>query len=177
MSRFTDPQFRLQFDRLKQKRSIAQNRQEFWWLVARVQELNPKRILEIGTERGGTLFFWQQIVGEEGLVVSVDLCLVERRVEYPDLPQPIFIKGDSHDRETVLKVGEFAPFDFVFIDADHSHEGVVQDHDNYRPMIRPRGLMGFHDTGKHGAVEDTFKKLPGNKRTIYHTIGIGVIQL
>lgn len=37
------------------------------------------------------------------------------------------------------------PYDFLFIDAGHSVEDARRDHANYGPMIRPGGLIVFHD--------------------------------
>ena len=35
--------------------------------------------------------------------------------------------------------------DFVFIDGDHTYEGVKSDFLNYGPLVRPGGIIGFHD--------------------------------
>lgn len=36
-------------------------------------------------------------------------------------------------------------FDFVFIDADHTYEGVSADIDAWRPKVRPGGMLLGHD--------------------------------
>ena len=35
--------------------------------------------------------------------------------------------------------------DFLFIDGDHSFEGVSKDHQLYSPLVRPGGVIAFHD--------------------------------
>ena len=36
--------------------------------------------------------------------------------------------------------------DFLFIDGDHSYEGVKKDFEMYSPFVRKGGLIVFHDT-------------------------------
>ena len=38
------------------------------------------------------------------------------------------------------------PIDVLFIDGDHSYEGVKSDWDNYTPHMSPFGVIVFHDT-------------------------------
>jgi predicted O-methyltransferase YrrM len=35
--------------------------------------------------------------------------------------------------------------DFLFVDGDHSYEGVWQDFRDYAPLVREGGLIAFHD--------------------------------
>ena len=37
------------------------------------------------------------------------------------------------------------PVDFLFIDGDHSYEGVSRDFALYSSLVRPGGLVAFHD--------------------------------
>lgn len=78
------------------------------------------------------------------------------------------IRGDSHNEETKLKVidllglkyasenvwgtnnQEYFIFgtpkiDFLFIDGDHSYEGVEQDFEMYAPFVKKGGIICFHD--------------------------------
>lgn len=42
------------------------------------------------------------------------------------------------------------PVDFLFIDGDHSYEGLRSDWEAWRPMIAPSGIVALHDTrGNH----------------------------
>lgn len=74
-----------------------------------------------------------------------------------------FIRGDSHSDETRLEVinlifqdcqvHDFASdvylntefFDFLFIDGDHSFEGVKKDFEDYSPFVKKSGIIVFHD--------------------------------
>jgi predicted O-methyltransferase YrrM len=55
-------------------------------------------------------------------------------------------------------------FDFVFIDADHSHQAVKEDIAAWRPKVRPGGWLGGHDyhpkkfPGVVSAVKEVFGK-------------------
>jgi predicted O-methyltransferase YrrM len=52
--------------------------------------------------------------------------------------------GYSHDL-----VGEFrAPLDMVFIDGDHAYEAVLRDYRDWSPLLRPGGVLAFHDVGR-----------------------------
>jgi predicted O-methyltransferase YrrM len=58
------------------------------------------------------------------------------------------IEADSHadstrDRLVELLAGQ--PLDFLFIDGDHSYEGVRTDFELYGPLVREGGLIALHD--------------------------------
>lgn len=76
-----------------------------------------------------------------------------------------FIRGDSHFHETFTtlcklshatrlppsgiinsKMLLYKPFiDFLFIDGDHSYEGVKEDFEKYSPYVKTGGSIVFHD--------------------------------
>jgi predicted O-methyltransferase YrrM len=59
-----------------------------------------------------------------------------------------FIRRNSHDRQTKTDVEAALPsgsVDFLFIDADHTYEGVKQDFEMYAPLVRTGGAVVFHD--------------------------------
>ena len=39
--------------------------------------------------------------------------------------------------------------DFVFIDGDHTYEGVKQDFEMYSPLVKDGGIVAFHDIVAH----------------------------
>lgn len=139
---------------------------EFVQLVDLVEEQQPRSVLEIGTLSGGTLKAWCECADPEATIVSVDLpggrwgggysMETAARLEgYAGLGQSLhLIRDDSHREGTRKMVGAFAPFDFAFIDGDHTYEGVKQDFDDYSPLVRQGGLIAFHDVLPHPNVPD-----------------------
>ncbi len=63
-------------------------------------------------------------------------------------PQFTFIKDFSYN---VAKTWSF-PFDFVFIDGDHTYEAVKKDFEDWYALITQNGFIAFHDS--HSIMQD-----------------------
>jgi len=130
-----------------------QIREEIKNLLLILDKVKPKVILEIGTARGGTLFLFSNIADEEAILISVDLYqTVEKRILFRYIKkgkQKIYlIQGDSHKIETLRRIEGILKgrkVDFLFIDGDHSYEGVKKDFEVYSPLVRKGGIIAFHD--------------------------------
>lgn len=131
-----------------------QKRNEILPLLELLKQLNPKTIIEIGTHRGGTLFLFSQIADPSAVVISVDYQYPseEYRKTLPKLArknQRIYcVQGDSHDSATLDRVKEILgsrSVDFLFIDGDHTYEGVKQDFYGYSDLVKEKGIIAFHD--------------------------------
>ncbi len=156
--------------------SIVQDSGEFWSLFNTIQSIGPKKILEIGTANGGTLRFWQIICGQDGQSYGVDGG-GKIRVDMSGYPEPILIQGNSQVAGTIARVAEYAPFDFCFIDADHTYEGCKLDWENYSPLVKPGGYVGFHDYN-HPPVKRVVDAITiGTKQTWNSKLGIALIKL
>ena len=46
------------------------------------------------------------------------------------------------------------PIDLLFIDADHSYEGVSRDYKNWAPLVKSGGFIAFHDYHKEGGAHE-----------------------
>lgn len=128
-------------------------------LLDELRARRVKRVLEIGTARGGTLFLLLQALGHDARVVSLDLPGGRDGGGYPHWKIALFhsiawggpslklLRGDSHDarmkERTRLALG--GPADFILIDGDHTYEGVKRDFDLYRDLVAPGGMIAFHD--------------------------------
>lgn len=61
---------------------------------------------------------------------------------------PRFIKSTSVDAYYNFFVKQDIQIDFLFIDGDHSYEGVKIDFDLYSNILSDRGIIAIHDTDK-----------------------------
>ena len=127
---------------------IAQHEWEFLRLLDLYRKKEPIRVLEIGTYYGGTLYNWITHAPTDAIVVNVDLSHPSKHL-YPKWSYGrVFheaIEGDSRDPEVIARVAKHAPYQWVYIDGDHSYEGVKADWDNYMPMVNKGGIIAFHD--------------------------------
>jgi hypothetical protein len=137
-----------------------QNRAELTALFERVRTLSPSVVVEIGTARGGSLFLLSCAAAPDARLVSIDLPaglfgggypawkgMLYRRMIGPK-QSLCLIRGDSHKVDTfeeAQRALQGKPVDFLFIDGDHSYAGAKSDFMRYRGLVRPGGLIGFHD--------------------------------
>jgi predicted O-methyltransferase YrrM len=133
-------------------------------MVSELTPLRPKRLLEIGTAGGGTLFMITRAVDPQALVISVDLPAGMWGGGYPLWKSGVYrgmalpgqrvelVRGDSHAPQSLERVRAILgaeQLDFLFIDGDHTYEGVKKDLEMYGPLVRKGGIIGFHDIEPH----------------------------
>lgn len=138
----------------------TQVRQEIIELLTILRQRRLKTIIEIGTENGGTLFLFSRIALANATLVSVDLPEGSFGGGYPDWKTSIFktfqqknqkinlIRADSHLFSTYMRVQKILKgkkIDFLFIDGDHTYEGVKKDFNTYSPLVKKGGIIAFHD--------------------------------
>ncbi len=163
---------------------IQQDETEMWELCTRLSKLNPQKGLEIGNASGGTTFFWKAL---SPIVVSIDLepaGSADGKFTLDRLKDVKFILGDSHASETLEQAKEFAPYDFLFIDGDHTREGVSLDYEMYSPLVRSGGIVAFHDWGyqagpvSHYPIRECIAKSGLTPEIIQHShFGIAVLYV
>lgn len=120
----------------------------------------PRNVLEVGTAHGGNLFLLTKIARDNAKVISIDLpggdfgggYFSRKQMVYKKFAtknQKVFlIRGDSHDKKTLAEAQEILgqeTIDLLFIDADHTYEGVKSDFEMYSALLQPGSIVGFHD--------------------------------
>jgi predicted O-methyltransferase YrrM len=123
-----------------------QTPEEAEWLANKVSRLRPRRIIEIGVAEGGLSRLFCHIVGLEGRVVGLDLTDALVAEDVKRSPNYTLILGSSHDPAILARVRQISDqFDVLFIDGDHSVDGVLKDTQDYLPLVREGGLVLWHD--------------------------------
>lgn len=150
-----------EFDGYGLYRSIHpwQRREELRGLIETFQEHEPETVVEIGTGKGGTLFVMSRTLKSVERIISVDLPGGQYGGGYTDKQMKFFsafndsidytfIRSDSHlasTRECVEKNLPNGTTDALYIDADHSYEGVTRDFNLYQDLVAADGVIGVHD--------------------------------
>lgn len=130
---------------------------EFEALLALYRRNAPQRVLEIGIRQGGTLYQWLRHAPAGSVVVGMDqpgLRWGEAGSWQPDEWQTWaaavgrelhLIMGNSHDPAVFAQAEQLGPYEFIYIDADHTYAGVAADFLAYRTLCRPGGVLVLHD--------------------------------
>ena len=138
--------------------------EEIQSLLLIIQKLKVNTMLEIGTWNGGTLFLFARMANSNAKIISLDMPGGEFGGGYEKFKIPFFtnfaqenqkiylIRASSHLASSLLKVKntlEDRKLDFLFIDGDHSYNGVKKDFEMYSPLVRKDSLIAFHDILKN----------------------------
>jgi predicted O-methyltransferase YrrM len=138
----------------------SQVTEEITSLLKIAEKRKPTRILEIGTAGGGTLFLFTKIASPYATIVSVDLPGGKFGGGYPNACIPLYrsfasngqeiylIRQNSHSEAALIEVKAIVgeqKFDLIFIDGDHTYEGLKTDFCIYSQLMKENGIMAFHD--------------------------------
>lgn len=150
----------LTFDHLGIGFTPIQKRSEIGAFCRLLSKDPPGTVVEIGTALGGSLFLLTRMARPTGLIVSLDLPWDDGRGGYPPWKRKLFrtfadegqrlllLEGDSHAERTVARleaVLDGRGVDLLFIDGDHSYEGVTGDFRMYSHLVSSNGIIAFHD--------------------------------
>lgn len=130
-------------------------------LIALSRTFRPKIVIEIGIQRGATAKCildnskWiEKYIGID-VKSNYHTSLTIQQNEVPQEPGE-YVKDDPRVRLIVkpngshdLKPTDLPAADLIFIDGDHSEEGVLLDTLLARQVIRKGGIICWHDYGNH----------------------------
>ncbi len=162
----------------------SQNLQEFESLLKEYVSLNPSKVIEIGSLYGWTLQHFVHHGQDNSTVIAIDLPVrnfvgphdwrVEKqernyREEWPKWAKAkkcklYLIPDASQKPQTLQKTKDLLnneQVDFLFIDGDHTYQGVKRDFEMYSPLVKKGGIVAFHDIGKNeeGGVYNLWQEL------------------
>ena len=183
-----------------------QIREELLKLLKILEKFKPKILVEIGTATGGTLFLFTRIAHPEAILISIDLpegpygrgyskWKIQLYNSFAQNKQTIhFIRADSHASNTLRKIKIILnnrKIDFLFLDGDHTYQGVKSDFDIYSPLVKKGGIIAFHDIVTHDKfhnpdetievdrfwkeIKDNYKNMEIIKNIKQGWAGIGII--
>jgi predicted O-methyltransferase YrrM len=124
---------------------IRQDFDEAAALFHAVRNLGHAHGVEIGRFSGGSTVLLAAAVGDGGSLISIDttpqsdkvLSQVLARTNLAPRVELIVADANHIDRP--------GPYDFVFIDGDHSYEGAKRDHNKWGKLVKIGGLIIHHD--------------------------------
>jgi cephalosporin hydroxylase len=130
-----------------------QIRSEISRLLDLVQSRSPKTVVEIGSAGGGTAFLFSRAAAVGSTLIAIDLEFSDARMEAVEGfslhgQRIVCLRMDSQRQESADRVHELLEgetIDFLFIDGDHSYDGVAADFRFYSPLVTRGGLIAFHD--------------------------------
>ena len=127
-------------------------------LIRIYDEVAPKHVLEIGSQMGGTLWYWLNGAMDGSVVVNIDILQNMTDEDKASLPttwaswappgvSQFTLIGRSDDPQIMVKALEYLDWsiDFLFIDAVHTYEGAKYDFMTYGPWVCPGGIIALHD--------------------------------
>jgi predicted O-methyltransferase YrrM len=153
--------------RIALKRGATQKVKELSPLISLLKRRKLRTVVEIGTQKGGTLYAWCRIAQPDALIVSIDLpggpfgggyrlCDMKTFRRYKRKDQKLcLLRMDSHRLSTkkeLLGKLQGREIDFLLIDGDHRYNGVKRDWQMYSPLVKRNGIIAFHDILYHPGV-------------------------
>lgn len=176
-----------------------QTEAEFLELLEIYKNISNKRfVLEIGSMFGETLHEWMNC-GEPGMhVISIDMMVppMDIRREEQERGHNVLwaqwaneknmaltlIDADSKNPEVILKVRSLVPYlDFLFIDGGHDYATVMSDFKNFHTLVRPGGIIAFHDIGHLFEVIRCWNEVKSGRDfkeiVVKNGMGIGVLYV
>lgn len=138
----------------------AQVKSEIEKVLSKLAAIKPKLIMELGTGKGGNFFLLCKAAPHDSKLISLDMRGGVFGGGYPiwrllmfkffkkRRQKLVFVRQDSHNFHTldiISKICNNQNIDFLFIDGDHTYEGVKKDFEMYSSLVKKNGIIALHD--------------------------------
>jgi predicted O-methyltransferase YrrM len=117
-----------------------------------------KRLAEIGVWQGGTTVRLRAAMADDGTLFAVDpfpkgqlgfstqRAIATHEVHKVVKGRVVWIRQTAADAAQNPAVREGGPFEFVFLDALHTYQGLREDWDAWSPLVAIGGVVAIHDS-------------------------------
>lgn len=126
----------------------SQTHEELNDLLLELENIKIKNVLEIGVHRGGSLCVWNKVLKPKILIGVDGEILLEAELIGGTLIGGYSQHNEVYDQVKQRLKGEL--FDFIFIDGSHYYNDVKTDFLMYKELVRPGGVIAFHDINVMG---------------------------
>lgn len=143
-----------------------QRRAELAWMMRQARAIEPRTVVEIGSDKGGGFYHWNRSLSA---TVERSLGIEIRGVPWLHGFQRLFdhqVYGlaECSRSAIVLELARaIAPIDCLFIDGEKAR--ARDDFETWLPFMRKGGLVFFHDTRDDIEPARVFKSLRGRFAT------------
>jgi len=112
------------------------------------------RLVEIGVMHGATTALLRAAMHPDGVVTGIDphpngrlgvsfeRWIARREVARHLRGRAVLLRQWSYQASTTWR----SPIDFLFVDGDHSREGLARDWTDWSPFVVPGGVAALHDS-------------------------------
>lgn len=120
-----------------------------------------KRLVEIGVYQGANTLKFREVMDPQGLIIGVDpyyrslrglkgsgwtRCIAHAEVAKSQHGSVIWIEDLGKNAVNHPSVQSHLPVDFLFIDGDHSWQGIAGDWEAWNHHIVRGGIVALHDS-------------------------------
>lgn len=106
---------------------------------------DPKRILEIGVQNGGSLEIWGALYPEAEAIIGIDIDEKCRSLNFTQANISVFI-GDAKSQTVFSQISQSNKlFDLIVDDGSHSSPDIIGALVRYLPLLNPGGKYVIED--------------------------------
>ena len=146
------------------KYKTEQTPQEFKWLLEKFVDINPQRILEIGSKFGGVAKFFFDFMSNKSRLYTIDI--QERQWTWKKEYKPgkilAKINGDSTHISTIQKLSimlDEDKLDFIFINGSTDYSTVKSDFYTYLNLSTSGSIIALSNLYKYTGSNDSVTRL------------------